>query len=211
MSENQPSGRANIIQRVILGTIGTILLGAIGSGVWQLAFAPGVDWMTRVITGWSAYVSDAAYESAALDPRPLSSLILLLLVSQVPLWIGVGVLSVEFLAPALFNFLRRRSRGDKRIIRRGSRSLAIVLIVMCIGLYIVARIGFSVANQAVWVWRVFHTNLARCSPYLTEQDQRLFEARFRSIRHEREYLQLQEDLAPIAAQHGVELEKVRPR
>jgi hypothetical protein len=208
MSEEKVSGRTTVVQRVILGAVGTILLGAIGSGVWQLAFSPSVDWLTRFIAGVSHRINDAAYESAALDPRPLASLILLLLVTQVPLWFAAYFLIGLFLDPILRFFLPRRTvQDDKRPGFRRIRALAIVGIILSLGLYVVARLGFSAANQAVSVWRIFHMNLARCAPYLTADEEKRYEARFRSMHREKDYLEIERDFLALGSKHAIEIQR----
>ena len=58
-------------------------MGLISTGLWDLLFKPGLTHVGRVfltvITLGSETMRDGAYASAALDPTPLPSLMLLLL------------------------------------------------------------------------------------------------------------------------------------
>ena len=58
------------IFKIIAGVGATVILGAVGSGVWERLLAPGLDWLFRVIVAAISWVSlnykDGIYHSAAL-------------------------------------------------------------------------------------------------------------------------------------------------
>src|SRR3989442_14883559 len=94
-----------------LGIIGTILLGALGSGLWSVVFAPLgstiLKWLLSIVTLGIASARDALYVSAALGYRERPSLILLLgagvAFAMVPPFIFIWL--TEFL-PRLYSKLR---------------------------------------------------------------------------------------------------------
>lgn len=98
-------------RRPALVVAGTVLLGIVGSGLWDVVAKPGLGWLGRatlnIITFGSEFVRDAAYVSAALDPTPLSSLVLMVLLVPLPLAFRMFVLSVEFLYPWLRTWVHR--------------------------------------------------------------------------------------------------------
>src|SRR2546428_10144040 len=66
-----------------------ILLGVIGNGLWALIFGPGLGAVGRVLltvgTLGSQTLRDWTYANAALDPTPLPSLMMLILVGMLPI------------------------------------------------------------------------------------------------------------------------------
>ncbi|PYS27914.1 MAG: hypothetical protein DMF75_19615 [Acidobacteria bacterium] len=77
-----PPGKKRRIAWVVLGTV---ILGAVGSGLWDLLMKPGVSRFGRlflgIITFGSKTLRDSAYSSAALDPTSLPALVILWLVA----------------------------------------------------------------------------------------------------------------------------------
>jgi hypothetical protein len=213
MKDNSESGTQLALSRIFVGAIATILLGAVGSGMWELIFHPDVDWFSKGLSALSQHLDDEVFESAALDPRPIGSLIILFLVVQVPLWIAIFIFAKEFgssFLERLFDSSNDLSNKDKRSsiekLYRIKRFFGIVCIILSIGLFLAARTGFSVANQAVLIWRVFHANLARCAPYISTEQKELFIARFHSLQNRQQYEALEAELEMIAAKYKVRLE-----
>src|SRR2546427_8335681 len=67
-------------QRIIGAGFATIILGIIGSGLWDMVVKPGVTGFGRftlsLFTLGSVTLRNAAYSSAALDPTPLPALMI---------------------------------------------------------------------------------------------------------------------------------------
>jgi hypothetical protein len=61
--------RLSGFRKIALGLLGTILLGALGSGLWDLALKPGGRWLNEVfltaVTLGSDYLKDQVYAEAA--------------------------------------------------------------------------------------------------------------------------------------------------
>ncbi|MFA5906619.1 MAG: hypothetical protein WC836_22005 [Desulfobacula sp.] len=62
--------RPQTIFKIIAGVVATVILGAVGSGVWERLLAPGLDWLFRVIVAAISWVSlnykNGIYHAAAL-------------------------------------------------------------------------------------------------------------------------------------------------
>jgi hypothetical protein len=148
-----------------------------------------------------------------MDPTPLSGLLLLLFASQTPLWLLTSFVFLGFGAPSL----RRLMRSAKELpeIERGiattrlERLRWIMLgfgVFLSLGLYLIGRVGFSAANRSVAIWRVFHTNLARCAPYLTDREEEMLRARFRSMNNRADYNVVNDELRRLADKQNIHLE-----
>ncbi len=76
--------KRSLAQRVTFSILGAILLGAIGSGVWEVIAKPGLSRTGRfflsLFTLGSTKLRDASYASAALDPTPLPALLVLFVI-----------------------------------------------------------------------------------------------------------------------------------
>ncbi len=57
------------LRKVALGLVGTVLLGALGSGLWELGLRPGGQWLAKAfltaVTLGSSYLKDRVYIEAA--------------------------------------------------------------------------------------------------------------------------------------------------
>jgi len=77
-------------KRAVLAVIGAIILGAIGSGLWEMIAKPGLSSLGRLfltlVTFGSESARNNAYADAALDPTAIPSLVLLLQFSAIPFY-----------------------------------------------------------------------------------------------------------------------------
>jgi hypothetical protein len=93
-------------KKVVLGLIATIILGAVGSGLWDLAGKPATQWFGQaILTGatlGSSAIKDATYREAAKGFHEASALALVGLISGASLgaWGGfMGYLTVRTMRP----------------------------------------------------------------------------------------------------------------
>src|SRR2546423_480145 len=99
----------NLIQdrrkSVVWAILGAIILGAIGSGLWDMLAKPGLGTVGRlllnIVTLGSKTIRDAAYSSAALNPTALPSLIFLAVGSFLPLYLAFRVFLKEYITPVV--------------------------------------------------------------------------------------------------------------
>lgn len=74
------------VAKIILGVIGTVILGALGSGLWEIFFRPSMGVAGDFFISISDFIESSVYTTAALDPTPVSGLITLLCLTQAPLF-----------------------------------------------------------------------------------------------------------------------------
>ena len=179
--ENRPKADSQPfwMRRAPITVVGVILLGIVGSTVYDLLVKPGITSFGRfildIITLGSTTLRNAAYSSAALDPTPVTSLVLL----------QAGLFVVAF--PAVRLIARARNDREKEMIRkklenavegekdaqeperlkRKIRKLKIFFWAIFIPWWIVLFVAFAVHNQSVVVWRAFNVNLTILAPQIT--------------------------------------------
>lgn len=201
--------------------LGAIILGAIGSGVWNLLFEPGLNRGKRIllsiVTLGSSTARDQAYQSAALDPTPIPTLILLLLV--VVILICASSFMIGFTGGAIFAMRRRPATADQEASveaedksvakrRHGFRRVTFMgglLTALAFGFALTALASFMVANQAVLIWRTFNANIEVLSPHLSPLEEKAMRGRFRKIRSKSDYEKIRVELENIAAKSGEKL------
>jgi hypothetical protein len=76
--------------KVVLGVLATIVLGAVGSGLWERMLGPFLDWLTRSTIGLYASAvgtyRDSIYENAAKGLHEEHSLVVhTLIIAMIPL------------------------------------------------------------------------------------------------------------------------------
>lgn len=242
MSESQASSQSRSVRQWVIGIAGTLILGALGSGVWDLLFKPGIGrfgrWCLSLMTLGSESLRDAVYESAALDPTPLPSMMLLIVGVSLPL--GVALAGVG-------SYWRLRDikdgRLDKAINDAGeegkdkttaaessvghtepkqeeqineetratfarTRRAIVSLLSVLILLSLPMIIGAIAVNQSILIWRAFHADLSICRPFLSDQEMYRFQARFASIKTRADYRAIASDLRSVAGAHGVRLTEI---
>jgi hypothetical protein len=200
-SEPQLSKRS---RRLIFIIIGTIVLGAIGSGVWDVLAKPGLSAASRfalnLVTLGSGTVKDAAYSSAALDPYPLPSLIVILILTWLPLWPFATALGFR-----MGRFVANRQQQDKRIHRRLESLITAAYVLVTIAVLAYAFVFTQIINQAILIRRVFYADLAICSPYISETDEKRLRAHFASVKTRADYDLIAIELKQIATTNKISL------
>ena len=97
----------------------TIVLGAIGSGLWDVAVKPGGGWTLTVLTLGSQRVIDSTYRDAAMDPTAIPALSILILISGIPATFAAGILFATTRASkVLQKILRLPDVNEIRDLRR---------------------------------------------------------------------------------------------
>lgn len=213
--ESEASSFARQSTRWTLGILGTLLLGAIGSGIWETLFRPGLQQVGSFITRVSQQADAAVFTSAALDPTPVPGLLLLMLLTLIPLFAGAWMLSMGFFMPW---FSSKAGGWYRGIVRSGSREqvrrkllwrlriLAILGFLLSLLMCGLLYSGFQVANEAVLVWRVFHRNLAISAPHVTESDRRALVAQFRAMESRSDFRALTAKMDGLLAMKSVKLQ-----
>jgi hypothetical protein len=108
---NKENQHIKLSKRIIYYILSAIILGAIGSGVWEIIAKPGLTTLSRtildILTFGSKTLKDAAYSSAAMNPTPLPSLILLSATKIIPFLIAIYVFMEQFIKPKIEINLRK--------------------------------------------------------------------------------------------------------
>jgi hypothetical protein len=197
-------------RRVAIGVVGTILLGAAGSALWEMIFKPGLTGSARAFasltTLGSRRVSDWVYQSAALDPAAGASVGALFLFGYIPLWVAMGWIWADPLARITsrrylltFQSPRKRLNALKRIRQRWfwSLILAVCLLMTLPAAYLI--------NRAVIARRVFVANVAILAPHITDAEYKRLYAQFSAMRSRSDYDNVERRLNELARVSRVKL------
>lgn len=219
--ELNSAGWRSLVRRRAPATIaGVVGLGIVCSILYDLLVKPGLSAGARAVltlaTLGSATLRDSAYGAAALDPTPVTPLLLL-----------AGGMGVMF-APAVLVFVGPRTQSSARQISdgpsdkaslaslrsqvktlRGSIRRSKIVLAVLLALYIPAvLVAFAIHNQSIAIWRVFHADIAIVRPFVSERQAQVWLSRFAQIKTRGEFIVLQAELADVAAANQVELKDV---
>lgn len=205
---------------VVGALVSALMVGIVSSGLWDLLFRPGVTHAGRValslVTLGSETIRDQAYASAALDPTPIPALLLFFIVALAPVVIGslwLGALHGRRSAEKSSKLIDEESGGDPRVaidlirdrIARLQRIAKAIGATYLIALSCVTLISYAVVNQSVAIWRIYHANLAICSPYLSDLEHKRLRARFASVKTKHDFTSIADELRSVAQQNGAKL------
>jgi len=215
--------------------IAVLFLSALGSGLWSVVIAPGgskvLDAIAKVLTLGSERLSDAPFASAALDPTPVPSLLILTYVSVIPVFgflhfLDKGVLGND---PrkwadkqlrqiqeqvAADSGLRGRdleaevSQAYKMFLLRMNRLgkwLSGLMVLMFGALAALTALAFSITSTAITLHRYFQADMAVLAPALSADQEESARAQWSNIRTEKEYRELYRLLLDRAEDAGVTL------
>lgn len=198
---------------------GVVLLTLLTAVAYDFALRPGIGKLgrlvLRLITLGSQTVQDNAYVAAALDPTPKSALFLLMVVMSIATFlvvIPVAFSQGQKQAKMDLDAIRKEVGDDENAfrarlddsIRKDDLFLKWLLAAFSITLLVLWGL-FLVHSQSIMVWRVFHADLARIAPFLTEQQRLMYESRYAGIRTREDYIQIHTEFQRIAQAHKVEL------
>jgi hypothetical protein len=218
-TETGPPKSTRRLGRLAIGVLATVLLGAIGSGLWDILFKPGISRFGAYITGLSREIDNAVFTTAALDPLPVSSLVVLLLITAIPLIGAMFFVDRAYIRGPLHAFLDRRlgRKPDEPLqsnlirVRKVRRIVAFLGIGMCLIVYVAASTAFAVINEAVIVWRAFYRNIEICAPYVPQEQILSLRASFRMMNTRDDFMAIRSAVDTIATSHDVVLEWYEPR
>jgi hypothetical protein len=215
-----------------LGFAASVIIGAIGSGVWEIAAKPSLSWLgqrflTLISLGSEAY-RDTAYSDAATDPTALPAL--------QGLFILLGFSFMLSISP--WAFVEMRARTDRAIKENefldgeppdgpsrsewiASRKLVLeaklrdlekkmgrshkylrILTVVVLASFAAQLTGLARLNQSVLIWRTFHNQVERLTPVLTDSELKDLRMRFASMKTRAEYRGIDDMMRRIAIERG---------
>ncbi|MFO1004252.1 MAG: hypothetical protein U0936_28365 [Planctomycetaceae bacterium] len=210
--------------------LGTILVGAIGSGLWDICAKPvlfgSARFMLDLVTFGSTAVKDSAYADAALDQTAMMSSQLYLNATSILCMPFLFMLALEFgLTP-------RRIRGllagpvsppdrlnectlEERLARlersgvltdaqrhrlRRIRRTLIVMMGLTLG-YLITSTMIKV--QSLQIWRTFHADLRMCAPYMDSEQEELLLSKYTTIKSKADFGSVIDELQVVATAHGL--------
>jgi hypothetical protein len=201
---------------VVLGTFVTIFLGAVESGLWEIALKPGGYWFCHAVltaaTFGSKYLKDQVYLEAAKGNHEVIAensthaigLILFCLAGAI-----IGYAIAKLKSPNLNSdeTTKLSSLRHKIKIELFHNLSVILCIIYILVIYSVGELKVSAANQA---YTYFRQSTDICRPYISEHQTQQFESRFAALRSRDEYVEITNELKQIAASNHLNLPEFKP-
>lgn len=204
-------------KKIVLGVLGTIVLGAFGSGLWDVALKPSGLWLGRliltIVTLGSTRFRDQIYREAARGNHEAGAMHVLFFV--------VLVLVNVFLLLSFFDqikgsatryvkkleaeidgletdtklaILRKKLQQLERV-----RAISRMVGIGCAILFAtVTFIQYLQLNQANAAYTFFTQSITICRPYLDENHARMIESRYAAMNGRDDYLGIIGDLKQIS-------------
>jgi hypothetical protein len=213
-------------KKVALGAVATVLLGALGSGLWDLALRPGGQWLGHaILTGvtlGSGYMRDQVYveaamgyheESAMQSSSMLFALMFWFCAAFAGLMLGMTsrkgtpkTLEAEKDAQPAIDTQEIKVRGPGKGLRV-SFCFFVVGSLLSLGGHLTIMLKTEAANSA---HTYFVQSLTICRPYLEVREAQILESRFASIRGRTDYIAITSDLVRIAELNHLKLPYFKP-
>lgn len=213
-------------KKATLGIVGTILLGALGSGLWELALRPAGQWLgngvlTAASLGSSA-LKDQVYIDAAkgyheesanssfVELTPLT----LFFCTAAYLWVNSRIRGhapeKQFDADGKPQAEVDAREKQIRVWKTEGHFLMNVLLLfglLTFGDYAVQSLRDRAADDA---YTFFAQSMIICKPYMHDDQAQTIESRFASIRGRADYINVTDDLRQIAASNHLRLPDFTP-
>jgi hypothetical protein len=224
IAESEATEKQNASKKSLLSywwaLLGTIVLGAVGSGVWDILAKPGLSSLGRlflnIISLGSIKARDYVYENAALDPYPLPAV-------TITAFLAGGLIIIVFFGFTAFKMkimnalaiqgnsseadakIPDKSENKEIFLPIGVRRRVIMLLILVLGC-IIAQIYIILATTlAISVRRFFEANVQICNPVLSLQEERKIRAQFASIKTKSDYEALDTSFRSLCEGRGVHL------
>lgn len=213
-NKSKPEAGTPRARRIIVTVVTTLVLGAIGSGVWEVLFRPGLSWVGKVLSEVSSRFENDIYSSAALDPQPLPGLILLLLICTIPLCVAAYFVMEGFVRKPLVGAFRRSLNSElanaaedqtEAILDRRLRRVSVMGALVMVVFFGISFVGFTLQNEATKVWRISQANLEVCAGYAADLEIKRLRALFRSMNTRADFDQFKIELDRIANSASIRL------
>jgi hypothetical protein len=197
---------------VVLWILLTVLLGAVGSGLWEIALRPGGYWFWHAVltaaTFGSKFLKDQVYLEAAKGNHEAIANHSLMIVS----WICAAVFGSYF--GFAMNWLRKLRSTEKtpwllrnpRFIRPFLQS-TIVFFLFLACMHFVQDLKVKTANE---LYTYFQQSLDICRPYINEHQEQILKSRFAALRTRDEYITIANELQQVADANHVMLPDFKP-
>lgn len=195
----------------------TILLGALGSGLWEIAVKPGGSWFWHLIltaaTFGSEYLKDRVYLEAARGNHEVVAQHAANMVQLMVFAVSGGAMGLGL---AALKVSKRREMsaavlGDANLLSgsfwRYGLWAVLLFILFLMAEFTVEDLKAKAANQA---YTYFRQSVDICRPYLTNSQVQLFESRYAALRTKHEYTELTNELEQVASANKLRLPDFTP-
>jgi hypothetical protein len=194
----------------IAGVAGAVVLGAFGSGLWELAIKPGGVWFFQAVlsavTFGSKHLKDQVYLQAARGHHEaIAGDAVMLLFVFLGLFTGAALhMLSEIHRPDI------AESSAPKFVFKSSRFLSRALGVSLLALSAFMLVRSAESQTATDLCTFFDQSLSICSPYLDDHEVRLLKARFAALRSRDEYIEMTDQLRRIASANHVKLPDYTP-
>lgn len=207
--------------------VGVLVLGIVGSTLYDLLVKPGLTSAGRqildAITFGSVTLKNAAYSSAAIDPTPVTSLVLLQAALAVATLPAIGLV-VQSIVKREIDVLKRMSNEENNLgnseikqrlelkqnqIAKKLRVLVWLFWLIFLPWISVVLVAFSVHNQSVLVWRAFNANMAILEPHVTREEVLALRAKYAQMETGDAYKAIQDEMSLLANERGAKLKSIQ--
>ncbi|MGM0642024.1 MAG: hypothetical protein ACQESN_11455 [Thermotogota bacterium] len=191
----------------ILGIIGTIILGAIGSGIWERLLSPSLDWFFRTIVSIISTISlnykDSIYKGAALGFHEIYSFkafVMIILLFLLTLIVAVKIYQMQV--------LQIKPKNEEGYEKRFKPFLLMTIICIALSFTVLFAIKrHEEVNQTV-TYVVRSLDILR--PHIGEQEYHLKMANFYQVQNAEDFYLLDKNLKSLAAKYSVRLPDYKP-
>jgi|GEM_PF-3294189 len=203
-------------RKIVTAVLGTLILGALGSGLWERLGSPlfdfithviidGIDWVTKsykdsIYTeasfGFQERSANVLYESF-LAFSPLCYLLLIMIHSWLRGWLALK----EKLSNSTLNPVKNFMRSSK-----GFFLLSILTLFVFVNFFI----SFTRTAYVQAVIKYVNSTIQRIAPYIDDQTEELLWAQYRSVKSSDDYYAFYEVLQKHLKTAGIENHGTKP-
>lgn len=192
--------------KVLIGALATIMLGAIGSGVWEKILSPSIEKLGEFTTSTLALVSqtysDSIYRRASsveLYSEPDKGAVLLFLCVLFGLFIyALNSRKEHPLAGILYRTLRDQAQGWYGIIYSGA-------------FIIILFFGIATDSTVSEIKRFSVKNMEVIRPYVEEKEYLVLRSNYLRINNENDFNAFLESLYSLSKKANINIEKYREK
>lgn len=194
--------------KIVLGIAATIVLGAIGSGLWERFLGPFLDWLTRQTVGAFAWghssYRDSIYESAAKGFHEVHSLALYITL--------IWLIPIAYLSLLERHPTERRPEGARSPFRDLIRSRRGYWVIFALTMAIFVGTSFSALrlrhiNETI-TYSLSTFEIVR--PYVGELQYAKYRSRYFAMKNAREFDELHAEVVAVAKTNSIRLPDYAP-
>ena len=187
--------------KLFLGCLAAILLGAIGSGLWNVALGPVLSWTGNALLTAASFgvesVKNGVYREIAKGFHEQAGVTWLKIFSAFLMAIPFVFLFFTFLHRPVFAAIQKSVRGSADSPPRPKRMLVVLclLLLFCCSFFFIQYLYVAYSNRAI---THFRQSLSICMPRLDQQQEEDVLAKFAKIQCKNDYTAIMEELTEVA-------------